>query len=100
MVETQPKTSQDGLVEIYYPNTKQLYVREFRKNGKLEGERMMYHENGTLLALSHYKNGKEDGEFVEYFNSGKIWEKSVVCNHFFIGKMYGYSSIPVWWFYR
>ena len=42
------------------------------KNGKLEGEVILFNENGTILATSNYKNGKIHGVEIFYHKNGRL----------------------------
>ena len=60
--------------ELYetYPNGK-LHEKAYALNGKLEGRRETYHENGVLSVSGNYAGGKVAGEWTVYFNNGQIF---------------------------
>ena len=42
------------------------------RNGKREGEWLIYYDNGQLLEKVNVKNGKLDGEHVWYYDNGQL----------------------------
>ena len=61
----------------FHKNSGQLKVHEFYKNGKQEGERKLWHDNGQL-AVKFYKNGQLDGECKQWAHNGQL-----VINEFY-----------------
>lgn len=61
---------------IYYDNKGQLKGQETYKNGKLNGQRVVYYEplNGQyrVARYEYYKDGLLDGQFKEYYPSTKL----------------------------
>lgn len=55
---------QDGF-RVEYLKNGQKQLEEFYRNGKLEGERKLWHVDGNLMLLQNWKNGLKDG--YEYF---------------------------------
>ncbi len=51
------------------------------KHGKYEA----YYENGKILETSNYKNGKLDGERLLYFENGQ----KMIVEHYILDEMYG-----------
>ena len=45
------------------------------KNGKMEGEWVIFWPNGQLQTRSNYKNGEWEGVYVSYWGDGKLWGK-------------------------
>ena len=80
-----------GVAENYYPNG-QIACRANYQNGKLEGSRCYFHENGKLYYEHHYKNDKREDGTYEYFDSkGRLNHKE----HYKDGELHG-----LWeWFY-
>ena len=77
----------DDLVEregIYYKKfttvpftgkvTSQMLQGQF-KNGKEEGSRVWYHDNGQLFGKGDYNNGKREGPWVTYHYDGQLESK-------------------------
>ena len=46
-------------------------------NGKLNGRRKMYYENGNLKLDRYYKNGIENGSSKEYFDDGTLKQSGI-----------------------
>ena len=59
---------------LYYHENGQLGIKEYYKDGKLEGE-WLYYENGQLKTKSNYKDGKADGEYLSYYDNGQLDSK-------------------------
>jgi len=61
---------------LYYDNKGQLKSQEIYKNGKLDGQRVVYYEpfNGEyrVAKFEMYTNGVRNGNFKEYFPNKKI----------------------------
>jgi len=61
---------------VYYDNKGQLKSQEIYKNGKLNGQRVVYYEpvNGQYRVARYefYTNGVLDGQFKEYYPNTKI----------------------------
>jgi antitoxin component YwqK of YwqJK toxin-antitoxin module len=61
----------NGLWQSFYPNgnlmEERLYV-----NGKLNGVRLLYNEDGILEIEEHYENDQFNGLYIAYFNTGGI----------------------------
>lgn len=56
------------VLTYYYPNGKKRKTIQY-KNGKKDGEFMLYHQDGTILIKGKYSNGKPiEGEFEEVRN--------------------------------
>jgi len=45
------------------------------KNGKAEGEWVVYFSNGQIMSEGSIKNGKKEGAWVAYFSNGQIMSK-------------------------
>ena len=54
--------------------TGQMLQGQF-KNGKEEGSRVWYHDNGQLFGKGDYKNGKREGPWVSYNKNGTVNEE-------------------------
>lgn len=51
-----------------------------RKNGKLEGIRKMYFQNGNISVERNYTNSISDGLEKEYYEDGTLKQKGVFIN--------------------
>ena len=58
----------------FYPDGK-LREKAYSRNGKLEGRREIYNENGVLTSSGDYVDGKMDGEWIVYFANGEIFAR-------------------------
>ena len=61
-------------------NDELLKIRSFYVNGKLDGEYLLYDEQGRLRGKSFYKNGKLEGEHLHYNKKGLLLEKRIYKN--------------------
>ncbi len=52
-----------------------LLSKSHWKNGKREGEFIIYHDNGQMREKSNYLDDRKFGEFISYHANGKIAEK-------------------------
>ena len=61
---------------VYYDNKGQLKSQETYKNGKLDGQRVVYYEpvNGQyrVAKFEYYTNGVRNGQFKEYYPNTKL----------------------------
>ena len=62
------ETSEDG-----------MFYKEYFKDGKRDGLREFYHDNGQLSQKGNFKDGKYDG-FVDNFEDGKFTYKICLKN--------------------
>lgn len=62
---------------VYYHNKSKaiMTVEHYNANGKLEGERMVYYENGQMAEHSIYNNGKIEGLSKIFSDKGVIIKK-------------------------
>lgn len=66
-----------GTWKYYHSNSDKLMTLEhYNENGHLEGERLVYYDNGQIAEKRHYVNGKLEGEAFWYS------VKNVVLKHF------------------
>ncbi len=85
----------EGLYETYYPSTNTveelsnkpslLASRYTIKNGKIDGLRIEYYDNGSIWLKCTYKNGIKDGIFEEYYENEDgldpiLWHKGFYVN--------------------
>ncbi|MGC8691377.1 MAG: hypothetical protein ACP5SP_08100 [Caldisericum sp.] len=49
-----------------------MWIKEHYRKGELDGEYIVYYENGTVYIKSTYKNGNRDGEYIEYYKNGNV----------------------------
>ena len=62
---------QEGEWLVYYKNG-QLNSKRNYKDGKMEGERLKYNENGQLSFKGNYKDGKQEGKQLWYDDKGQL----------------------------
>ena len=77
-IKTQEGKMKDGKKEgerILYYESGQLKDKINYKDGALEGERLEYFENGQLKEKVIYKDGKKEGEGLWYYENGQLEEK-------------------------
>lgn len=65
--------------ECLYENG-QIRIREFYRDGKLEGEYKSWHEDGLLHEHKFYRDGKRDGEHKAWHPNGQIKERKFFLN--------------------
>ena len=63
----------DGEAIVYYSNGK-LWEKEHYKDGMLDGSYESYYENGQLEVKCTYIDGEEEGSYVAYEKDGKLIE--------------------------
>lgn len=63
-----------GELREFYPDGK-LREKAYSRNGKLEGRREIYNENGVLTSSGDYVGGKMNGEWIVYFANGEIFAR-------------------------
>ncbi len=57
---------------LAYDNTSHhLKEKAFYKDGKLNGHRFLFFEDGKVMIMETYTNDKEDGVYLSYFKNGK-----------------------------
>lgn len=79
IVEYKRNGKLNGKRKTWYA-TGQLCEREFYQDGKLEGERKTYHENGQLHILESYQNGLREGESKAWYPNGTFMAHRVYRN--------------------
>ena len=64
-------TTYTGVVRTYY-DLEQTKLKEeyFQVNGKIEGIKKLYYDNGKLSSIVNYINNYMDGEFKAYYSNG------------------------------
>lgn len=71
---------QDGIRILYYengnPESKATYV-----NGKLSGTKQVFYDTGELLIDSKYENSEIIGVFKKYYKNGKLQEEVTFANN-------------------
>lgn len=75
---------------VYYQNKSNgiLTVEHYNNNGVLEGEKMVYYENGQIAEKSVYVNGEIDGISTWYSPIGKVIKEFTYQN----GLLHGVSK--------
>lgn len=74
----------EGIHYKYYPNGKVEQQSDF-KNNKLEGNRILFYENGDTLIVETYQNAEYEGPYKSYFEGNIIESKGQYIG----GKMNG-----------
>jgi len=75
-----------GKWTYYHNKTKGVMMTEnFNDNGLLEGEKLVYYENGQVAEKSNYTNGLIDGVSYWYSQNGKILKEL----HYNRGELHG-----------
>ncbi len=64
----------EGEVLVYYENGN-LKQKLFFINGKQTGEQRVYGENGSLIGIENWLQGKKNGKATYYFESGELGEE-------------------------
>jgi antitoxin component YwqK of YwqJK toxin-antitoxin module len=84
----------EGLYETYYPSTNVaggkptlLASRYTIKNGKIDGLRTEYYDNGSIWLKCTYKNGVKDGVFEEYYETENSDEMVLWHSGFYVNGM-------------
>ncbi len=83
----------EGLYETYYPSHEiigkpsLLASRYTMKNGKIDGLRIEYYDNGSIWLKCVYKNGVKDGIFEEYYENEDGFESILWHKGFYVNGM-------------
>src|SRR5690606_17019054 len=64
-----------GLWKYYHQDSDKLLMTENYKNGVLEGEKLIFFENGTTTERSIYSNGELHGEQQIYSEKGVLLKR-------------------------
>jgi len=79
---------------LYFDNKGQLKSQEWYKNGKLNGQRVVYYEpvNGQyrVARYEYYKDGMLNGDFKEYYKNTKLKSQGRYINGFLDGNVVYY----------
>lgn len=71
----------DAVVKaIYYHNNGEISQIGCFKNGKLQGEWIMFDENGKKIAIGEYKEGKRVGEWFYWKSDGEALREVTYSN--------------------
>jgi tetratricopeptide (TPR) repeat protein len=73
------KTGFTGSFVEYFDNGKIKGKGDF-KNGLLEGQRIMYYENGQIMMVSIYSIGLNNGKSTEFYENGKVKQEGDLKN--------------------
>jgi hypothetical protein len=77
---------QHGEYSAYLDKDKKIILRKiYYKNGKLDGEYIIYNTNGKQREKKYYKNGKLHGEYIKNYSNGSPEERGSYKN----GKLHG-----------
>jgi antitoxin component YwqK of YwqJK toxin-antitoxin module len=81
---------------LYFDNKGQLKSQEWYKNGKLNGQRVVYYEpvNGQyrVARYEYYKDGMLNGDFKEYYKNTKLKAQGKYVNGFLDGNVIYYHQ--------
>ncbi|GAA4303152.1 toxin-antitoxin system YwqK family antitoxin [Aestuariibaculum suncheonense] len=81
-----------GEWKYYQKNNNNLLILEhYNLKGELEGERVVYYENGVMAEKQNYKAGVLDGEALSYSESNKLINRSHYVNGVMDGKYVVYA---------
>jgi antitoxin component YwqK of YwqJK toxin-antitoxin module len=77
----------------YHKNSSVKMIEEnYNDKGQLEGERLVYYNNGAIAETAHYKSGKLEGESKWYSEAKVLLRHSVYKNGELNGKTTYYDS--------
>lgn len=65
---------------IYYHHNGEISQIGCFKNGKLQGEWIMFDENGKKIAIGEYKEGKRTGEWFYWKPNGQVLREVTYCD--------------------
>lgn len=68
----------DGQCLLYYPSGK-LKSETFYRSGELHGPFTFYAENGQVLSKSWFEKGKKEGECLWFYNTGALYAIQQFC---------------------
>jgi len=68
-----------GWCEGYTPEGK-LFEKAFYKNDTLDGERILYYDNGKKESIEHYKNGIHEGIYQHFYENGVLQMEGLYRN--------------------
>jgi len=66
---------------ILFHDNGEIFRHSIYLNGKLHGEEKIYYMSGSLKRLNNYSNGIRYGKTTEYFETGQILSESKVENN-------------------
>jgi antitoxin component YwqK of YwqJK toxin-antitoxin module len=69
-----------GTLRFFDPFSGKLLSCVAYKNGKHDGEFLLYYHTGELFKKGTFKNDAVEGEFTEYFKNGNVREKGTFWN--------------------
>lgn len=70
-------TEKDGPFTIYYPDETKVMAKGCYRNNSLDGELIIYYENGSINKLMYYKNGKKIGSWKTFDSTGHVIDSTV-----------------------
>jgi len=77
MLQGQFKNGKEEGSRVWYHDNGQLFGKGDYKNGKREGPWVTYHDNGQLGRKGTYKDGKKEGPWISYWDNGLLMYKGV-----------------------
>jgi antitoxin component YwqK of YwqJK toxin-antitoxin module len=66
-----PDSIRHGVYRSFYPSGKTYEESEY-KNGKLDGLRTLYFENGNPMVKENHKDGRFEGLFQSFYENGQL----------------------------
>ena len=78
---------------VYYHNKTNavMTVENYNNQGQLNGERLVYYENGQMAEKANYVNGKKEGLSVWYADNGKVLKELMYKNDELNGRSKAYD---------
>lgn len=90
VVAAYAKGRQHGQTVVYQPNGKELLVAPYA-DGRLDGERLLYSEDGRPLQRAGFAGGMLNGQSVDYYPSGEVRQISHYERDQLDGPLYVYD---------
>jgi len=80
----------NGILTRWYRNSN-YESRSNYKDGKLDGQALMFDENGNIISEENYSNDTLDGKYTQWFSSGKMKIKGNYKKGYFSGRWLYYN---------
>lgn len=81
-----------GIYNKFYDDGKILEVANYNE-GKLNGERTLYHPNGKIMQKENYVDNKYEGKFTAYFEDGSLQQEGFYKDNMMNGVWKNYSNV-------
>ncbi|WP_317897781.1 toxin-antitoxin system YwqK family antitoxin [Aurantibacillus circumpalustris] len=59
-------------VTSYYDNSKVIFSKGKKENGKMTGEWKFFYRSGKLESIEHYVDDRPVGDYTKYYENGQI----------------------------